>query len=461
MLYSNRTSWVTQRVMASTSFHFVFMLSWEVFPFSVNKFAYGLTAGSLLLIHMSFVKKIDLWLIGICLARAGTGLVLITYAAALPIVQKEWGMSAAEGGSISSGNQFAYAISLVIFSSLADLWGAKRVFLGSMIAGGLAALAFALFARDYSSALILYALVGFALGGSYTTGLMLLTERYDTARRGMAMGYFIASTSAGYAFCLVVTGLVLPIGGYKLSFLLTCLGAPIGAGLAWLTLWRTPNTVAQRQTQRGVARLISENKPAMLLIAGYTFHAWELLGMWAWTPAFLAACFALGGGGDLKAAGMGAYVTAFFHFTGMLASYSMGFLSDRWGRGTVLLGLAGISTFCSFLFGWTYGWPLTVTVALGALYAFSSPGDSPVLSAALSEAVDLAYLGSAFGVRSLLGYCAGAAAPLVFGLILDWTNPDNVGAPYGNWGWAFSSLGLMGSGAVAAALLYKKGTRKC
>jgi MFS family permease len=90
-------------------------------------------------------------------------------------------MSAAEGGSISSGNQFAYAISLVIFSSLADLWGAKRVFLGSMTAGGLAALAFALFARDYSTALILYALVGLALGGSYTTGLMLLTERYDTA----------------------------------------------------------------------------------------------------------------------------------------------------------------------------------------------------------------------------------------------------------------------------------------
>ena len=108
-------------------------------------------------------------------------------------------MSAAEGGSISSGNQFAYAISLVVFSSLADLWGAKRVFLGSMTVGAIAAMAFALFARDYSSALILYTLVGLSLGGSYTTGLMLLTERYETAKRGTAMGYFIASTSAGYA----------------------------------------------------------------------------------------------------------------------------------------------------------------------------------------------------------------------------------------------------------------------
>ncbi len=411
--------------------------------------------------EVKLVRKLDLWLTGICLARIGTGFVLITYAAALPVIQREWGMSAARGGSISSGNQFAYALSLVVFSTLADWWGAKRVFLGSMTVGALAAMAFALLARDYFSGLVLYSLVGFALGGSYTTGLMLLSERYATARRGAAMGYFIASTSAGYALCLLVTGFALPIGGYQLSFLLTCLGAPIGAGLAWITLWRTPNTVAPRQTQRGPARMIWKNKPAMLLIAGYTFHAWELLGMWAWTPAFLAACFALGGWGDLEAAGTGAYVTAFFHFTGMLASYSMGLLSDRWGRAVVLLGLAGISTFCSFLFGWTYGWPLSLTVALGALYAFSSPGDSPVLSAALSEAVDLSYLGTALGVRSLLGYCAGAAAPLVFGLILDWTNLGPGAAPYSQWGWAFSSLGLVGSGAVAAAWLYGKGQQKC
>jgi len=191
-----------------------------------------------------------------------------------------------------------------------------------MTVGALAAMSFALFARDYSSGLILYSLVGLALGGSSATGLMLLSERYPAAKRGTSMGYFIASTPAGYALCLVVTGLILPIGGCKLSFLLTSLGAPIGAGLAWVTLWRTPNTLAQRQAQRGVARLILENKPAMLLIAGYTFQAWELLGMWVWTPAFQAACFALGGGGHLKAAGMGAYVTAFPHFTGMLASYS-------------------------------------------------------------------------------------------------------------------------------------------
>ena len=395
---------------------------------------------------------------GICLTRAGTGLVLITYAAALPVLQREWHMSATTGGSISSANLIAYAVSLVVFSSLADLWGAKKVFLGSMTAGALSALAFALFARDYYSGLILYALVGLSLGGSYTTGLMLLSDRYATAQRGMAMGSYIASTSAGYAMSLLISGLALPLGGYKLSFSLTCLGTSMGAAIAWLTLWRTKNTVMERHgSQRFVGDILG-NKPAMLLIAGYSFHSWELLGMWTWTPAFLTTCFAFGGVEALKAAGLGSYVTSFFHFFGILASFSMGFFSDRWGRAVVLLALSGVSSTCSFLFGWTFGWPLIITISLGAVYAFSSLGDSPVLSAALSEAADPAYLGASFGIRSLLGFGAGAVAPLVFGLVLDWTNTGAIGRLYVHWGWAFSSLGLMGLGAIATAYIYKRGT---
>lgn len=125
----------------------------------------------------------------------------------------------------------------------------------------------------------------------------------------------------------------------------------------------------------------------------------------------------------------------------------------------MLLALSGISSTCSFLFGWTYGWPLAITIGLGAIYAFSSLGDSPVLSAALSEATDPAYLGTAFGLRSLLGFAAGAAASLVFGLVLDWTNPASIGRLYARWGWAFSSLGLIGVGALATALIYKRGPK--
>ena len=174
--------------------------------------------------------------------------------------------------------------------------------------------------------------------------------------------------------------------------------------------------------------------------------------MWSWTPAFLATCMGLAGSAALKAAGCGAYITALFHVMGLLASFSMGSLSDRLGRARVMLVLSSISTVCSFLFGWSIGWPLAVVMGVGMVYAFSSLGDSPILSAALTEVVDISYMGSAFGLRSLMGFGAGAVAPLAFGAILDWTNPTLQGERlYSVWGWAFAVLGLGGVGAVWAS----------
>jgi MFS family permease len=397
--------------------------------------------------------KFDWWLTGICFSRAFGGLIAMTYAAALPVLQKEWGMSAAAGGSISSGYHIGYAVSLVVLSGLADLVGPKALFLGSMSGAAILSLAFGVFARSYLSGLILYTLVGISFGGTYTTGLMILADHYPPERRGMALGFFIASTSLGYALSLVVSGIALPLGGYKMSFLLTCLGPLAGAIFAWISLWATSVSVERRQKQQRFAKEVLGNRPAMLLIGGYTFHNWELLGMWAWTPAFVASCLVLSGGEGLKAVGWGSYISAFFHVIGLIASFSMGMLSDRIGRARVILMLSGLSTVCSFVFGWSIGWPLILVIGIGLIYAFSALGDSPVLSAALTEVVKTSYVGAAFGLRSLLGFCAGGLSPLVFGVILDWTNPLATKVQYKSWGWAYSIFGLGGLGAVVMAYL--------
>jgi MFS family permease len=380
----------------------------------------------------------------------------MTYAAALPILQREWEMSAATAGSISSGFQIAYAVSLIIFSSLADRVGPKPLYLASMSAGAVFSLGFALLARDYLSALIVYTLVAASLGGNYTTGVMILADHYPVQRRGMAIGFFIASTSLGYALSLMLSGIALPIGGYKLSFLVTCLGPLVGCILAWITLSKTRVAVAKRQRGQRFVREVLGNRKAMLLVGGYTFHSWELLGMWAWTPAFLTSCLAVSGAGGLKAAGAGSSITASFHFTGLFASFIMGTLSDRLGRARVILMLSGLSAACSFVFGWSIGWPLILVIGIGLIYAFSALGDSPVLSAGLTEVVETSYLGAAFGLRSLLGFGAGAVSSLVFGAILDWTNPIHAGSTqYTTWGWAYSVLGL--SGVCAFWTAYRLG----
>jgi MFS family permease len=127
----------------------------------------------------------DLWLFGICSFRVFTYLVFMTYAAALPVLQREWGLSAAAAGSISSGFHIGYAFSLVIFSELADRIGAKRIFLWSNACTATASLLFAVLARGYYFGFILYTLIGISLGGVYTPSLIAFGPRllYDCGER--------------------------------------------------------------------------------------------------------------------------------------------------------------------------------------------------------------------------------------------------------------------------------------
>ena len=402
--------------------------------------------------------KFDLWLLGICSSRVFTHLVVMTYAAALPVLQTEWQMSAASAGSISSGFQIGYAFSLLVFSALADRVGAKRVFLLSNFSTVIASLVFAAFARGYNSGLILYTLIGLSIGGVYTPGLMMVAERYPPRGRGMAVGFFIASTSLGYALSLGISGAALPWGGYRISFLLTCLGPLVGLLLAWATVASTPNKVFPRSREQRFSTQVLRNTSAMLFIGAYALHCWELLGMWAWTPAFLSACLTARGSGLWTAVGSGAYIVGLFHLTGIVASLSMGTLSDKLGRPLVILLVSSISTVCSFVIGWLIGFPIGLIVFVGMIYAFSALGDSPILSAGITESVEPSYLGAAFALRGLLGFGAGAISPFVFGAVLDYANPtfsDTV--TYATWGWSFIVLGLGGLGVVLVAYMLYRG----
>src|SRR3990170_5471150 len=92
-------------------------------------------------------RRDAVWLAGVCLSRFLMALVFTSYAAVLPVLQREWDMSATAAGSVASAFQIGYAISLVAWNLLADRIGARPVFLWSSLAGAPAPMAFALFAN--------------------------------------------------------------------------------------------------------------------------------------------------------------------------------------------------------------------------------------------------------------------------------------------------------------------------
>jgi MFS family permease len=363
-------------------------------------------------------------------------------------------------GRPSSGFTIGYAVSLIILSELADRIGPKRVFLWSNSFTAFASLAFALLARGYYSGLLLYTLISLALGGTYTTGMMMIAERYPSKTRGRATGFFIASTSLSNTLSLGISGVALRYGGYHLSFLLTCLGPLVGSILLWITLASTPASISPRREEQKFSVEVLRNKPAILLIMAYVGHNWELWGMWYWTPAFLTACLAVSGSETLRvAAGAGANIVMLFHFMGFLASFSMGSLSDRLGRAFMILLLGSISMVCSFTMGWLIGFPLVLVIVIGMIYGFSSIGDSPILSAGLTEKVETSYRGAAFALRSFLGFSAGAISSFIFGVILDWANPMSSATGTNiTWGWSYSVLGIGGLGVVGIAFILYRGT---
>src|SRR6266545_3789080 len=341
----------------------------------------------------------------------------MAYPTILSVVQPEWNLSATAAGSISSGFQLGTAVSLVVVSALADYINPRALFIGGAGAAAVVAFLIPLVAQGHLSGLLLFTALAVALAGIYTPGVMLISARFEPARRGNAVGWFLASSSLGYVVALVLVCLVVALLLFHGN-----LGSPPArsAGFSFH------------------ADLLG-NRPAQLMVAGYVFHSWELLGMWAWTPAFMAATLAAHGIALERSAGLGASLSALFHIMGAAAAGAGGWLSDRWGRTAVIAGMMAISSVCSFSFGWLLTGPVALIVVIGGIYGFSALGDSPVYSTGLTEAVAPSRLGSALAVRSLLGFGAGAVAPLVFGMVLDCNGGRSAG-PSG-WGWAFSVLG--------------------
>jgi MFS family permease len=381
----------------------------------------------------------------------------MSFPAALPVLREEWGLSGTAAGSISTASSLAFTLSLVVLSSLADRVGARRVFLGSSILTVLAAYLIPVFAEGYRSGLFLFTLVALASGGTYTPGLMLVAERFPSDRRGWSMGWFLAAASLGYACSLTATGLMVSRFGWRAALGVIATGSLIGAGLAcWTLLPAPPPRLPREPAPSSFTGGVLMNRPAVLLVVGYMFHSWEVLGMWAWTPAFLAS--ALGGAQQSieGAAAQGAGLAALFHLMGLLATSVSGWLSDRWGRTGVIVLMMTVSTLCSFSFGWLAGAPLLIVLFVGLIYSFSAIGDSPVYSTALSEVVEPRHLGSALAIRSLIGFGAGSLAPFAFGAVLDFTNRGVSDHQSLTWGWAYSLLGLGAAVGLFATLWLRR-----
>jgi MFS family permease len=396
---------------------------------------------------VSLLPGTTAWLAALCSSRVLGATWFVAYSAVLPLTQSAWGLSGKEAGLIQSAFHLGYLVSLFIVGFLADHFGAKRTYVLTGIAAWASPFLFVFFADGFWSAYWLHLLTGLCSGGTYTPVLALINEHVAQSRRGRAMGFLIAGSSAGYAVCLAVAGLALKFTDWRGALAVVAAMPALGWFFAFYSMKQTPNTVHPRPVGESLFAALPavwRNRRGMLSIWGYTFHNWELLGLWAWLPAFLTAALMSQGSGPAQAATLALSLSALTYVANIAGSIVGGTMADRWGRTQTILLWSCVSLALSFAIGWLIALPIALLVALACLYNFAGIADSSTHSTVLAESVPPHYLGVAYAVRSVIGFGMGAISPVVFGWALDVAGAGRASGDAFGWGIAWMTLGAGG-----------------
>jgi MFS family permease len=389
------------------------------------------------------------WLLNLCLAQCFIMLVFINYSAVLPLLVREWGMSNTKAGSIFSVYQLGYIASGVILSALTDRINTRNIFIISVLWSGTANLMFALFAHDYTSALVLRALTGIGMGGTYMPGLKLVAEKFAPQERGRAVGIYVGSLVLGTSLSLAVTGGIASLAGWRAAFIACTIGVYIGAFLS-LPVFKGYIPLVHKEEDANFSSEIVKNKPAFLMILGYSSHMWEMYGMRSWLAPFFVAIMVSHGMAHGIATGWAATAAATIIGIGAFSTVITGTLSDRLGRTKTIAIVMCASALISFFYGLLINIPPYLTFAIGLVYGYLIVAESPVFSTGLTELVAPAYLGTAMGLQSLIGYSFAMISPTVFGWALDlgkgWQPLPGIRT---DWGIAFATAG---AGALTGPL---------
>ena len=366
-----------------------------------------------------------------------------SYVAALPVITEEWGLSHARAGAVYSAYLAGYSVSALVVIPLTDRLGPKRVFLASAPLSVAAHTLFSLAADDMVSGMLLMALAGVGLVGIYMPGLRIISERFHTGGRGLAMGLYVTAYYAGNSISLASTGALMSALEWREAYLVTALASSAGVLFVYLLL----RSHRDRPSGGSSGRLdlsALRNRPVRHFIVGYSLHAWELYAVRVWLPVFLVSVLVARGVDGDQAVVRAATVGGIALTAGAIGPVAGGMISDRLGRAVSAMAIFGLSGALSWAIGWMGGFPWAVIVVVAVIYGWAISADSAIYTTAIAEAAKSAQLGSTMAIQAFLGFSGGVVGPVVVGAVLDATSES--------WVIGFSSIGLISAAAIPVLL---------
>ena len=341
-------------------------------------------------------------------------LIWFNYAAVLPQVTEEWGLTGIEAGAVFGAFQAGYLLSILPAGWLADRYSPRWVIAVGAAGTALPSLTFAAVADGVILGVALRFLSGLFVAGVYVPGMRFLSDWFPETVRGRALGVYIGTFELGSGLSFVFATAVAEAVDWRVAIAATSVGGLVISPLILVATRDAPNR--SEPTESGIGWSLFRNRPYLLAVSIYAWHNWELFGVRGWLLAFLVATPAFAATGSTVIPGLvvGAMIVA--SGAGNIAG---GWLSDHIDRQAVLAVGLGASALLSAGFGFVGGLSIPLLVGVVLIYGLVLALDSAPTSALVTEVVDDEHVGKALSVQSLVGFSTTIISPVIFGIALD------------------------------------------
>lgn len=322
-------------------------------------------------------------------------------------------LSKADLGPVFSANLLGQCVGLVLIPLLVPRFGNRAIVAVSLIGFGLTQSATG-FAFDRDSLIVLRIVTGFFLGGALPSCFALVAAGTPSERKGLA----IAILFTGYGLGTVIAGLIASIftgpSGWRISMVVIGGLCIVTAMIAWRFLEDTVNREGTGEVARDDGRaldLLSKDYRAGTLLLWLIFVAMLIINycLTSWLPTLLVEV-----GRDKSFA---ALAVSIFAGGGLLATFLIGPVIDRFGVWGVLLSFLLISTVSLLVVGQVLqSAPPMVLLAMLATSGFFCLGSYSGVNVLLANFYPAALRAVGVGFTKSVGRLGTVIAPVMIGI---------------------------------------------
>ena len=137
-----------------------------------------------------------------------------------PQFSEEFNVSPAVASLSLSVSTFVLSISLILFLSLSEAWGRKRLMTYSIFAASILTI-FVAFSPSFEMLLLLRILQGFVFAGVPAIAMAYLGEEVEPSSLGAAMGLYISGNSVGGLSGRIIMGTVTDLFSWQIGMIFT------------------------------------------------------------------------------------------------------------------------------------------------------------------------------------------------------------------------------------------------